>query len=134
MKKLCLLLVLILSVLCLFTACKKNKNTDNNSDVSSTGSKIEYAEEVESLTSEEYEELVSWWDEVTSNSSVTITITPVTSTNEGTESTDESSSQATTPSEESSSSDVSSTTSEESSSQPATGDDTSKPGFIPGAY
>ncbi|MBQ9977678.1 MAG: hypothetical protein IJP21_03710 [Clostridia bacterium] len=121
---------MILSVLCVLVSCKKNKDIDNNSDVSSTVSKIEYVDEVESLTSEEYEELVSWWDEVTSNSSVTVTITPVTSTNEGTESTPESSSQAATSSENSSSSEVSSTTTSSESDV----SDTSKPGFIPGAY
>lgn len=131
MKKICLLLVIVLSVLCVFASCKKNKDIDNNSDVSSTGSKIEYAEEVESLTSEEYEELVSWWSEVTSNNSVTVTITPVTSTNEGTNTTPESSSQAATSSENSSSSEVSSTTTTSSESDVS---DTSTPGWIPGAY
>lgn len=135
MKKICLLLVIVLSVLCMFASCKKNKDTDNNPDVSSTGSKIEYVEEVESLTSEEYEELVSWWDEVTSNSSVTVTITPVTSTNEGTEPTPESSSQVATSSEDSSSENPSSSeVSSATSSETDISSDTSNPGWIPGAY
>ena len=140
MKKLCLLLVLILLVLCVFASCKKNSDEGNNSDVSSTGSKIQYVEENESLTSEEYEDLVSWWNEVTSNSSAIITITPVTSTNEGTESTPQSSSSEVSSEEASSSEETSSpeeSSSTEDSTQPDDSDvssDTSKPGFIPGAY
>ena len=140
MKKICLLLVLILSVLCVFASCKKNSTEGNNSDVSSTGSKIEYVGENESLTSEEYEDLVSWWNEVTSNSSSIITITPVTSTNEGTESTPQSSSSevssngVTTPNESSSSEDSSSSGDSTQPDESDVSSNTSKPGFIPGAY
>ena len=136
MKKLCILLIVILSVLCVFASCKKKETDNDSSGVNSTGNKIEYTEEVESLTSEEYEDLVSWWGEVTSNNSSIITIAPVTSTDEETSSKPESTSSqevasnSSSDSAESSSSEVSSTTSDKTD----TDDNTSIPDFIPGYY